>query len=69
MSGADAEAARSLVTGTLIGMLHSYSQDPERPVRIDKVEMVDDSAGNHLPMVRLTMKSGVRLLVIIAEDV
>ena len=65
----DATDARSLVTGTLTGILMQYAENPERPVLIDKVEVVYDNQGNYLPMVRLGMRSGARLLVIIAEDV
>lgn len=65
----DAAESRALVTGTLLGILHEYSQKQDRPVLIDRVDMVDDPAGNHLPMVRLTMRSGVKLLLIVAEDV
>lgn len=71
LSQADVDAieSRALVTGTVLAMLYEYSKKPDRAVLIDNVEMVDDDQGNHLPMVRLTMRSGVKLLVLIAEDV
>lgn len=65
----DTMDARALVTGTIIGQMLQYSANPDRAVLIDNVEMVDDDQGNHLPMVRLTMRSGVKLLLIVAEDV
>lgn len=64
----DVQDARALVTGTLLAMLYEYSQRPDRPVRIDRVDMVDDPQGNHLPMVRLTMQSGTKLLLLVQED-
>lgn len=68
-SAQDVQDSRALVTGTLIGLLLRHTSDSDRAVLIDKVEMVDDDQGNHRSMVRLTMRSGVKLLIIVAEDV
>lgn len=67
-SAQDVQDSRALVTGTLIGLLLRHTSDSDRAVLIDKVEMVDDDQGNHQSMVRLTMRSGVKLLIIVAED-
>lgn len=68
-SAQDVQDSRALVTGTLLGMLLQHTSNPDRAVLIDRVEMVDDDQGNHQSMVRLTMRSGAKLLVIVAEDV
>lgn len=65
----DARDARALVTGTLLALLGQYAQNPDKAVLIDKVDMVTDERGDHQSMARLHMRSGVKLLVIVAEDV
>lgn len=59
--------AVALVTGTLYGMLQKYSEDPQRPVRIDKVENERDEHGDRKSILTLTMKSGKVVRIIVAE--
>lgn len=60
--------SQALVTGCLAGLISGYTQDQERGVLVDKVEPVRDDQGNYLPLLRLTMRSGAKLLVAVMED-
>lgn len=59
--------SQALVTGALMAMLSQYVANPDRGVLIDQVAPVVDEHGDYRPMLDLTMRSGQRLRVIVAE--
>lgn len=59
--------SQPLVTASIAAMLFRYIEDPDRPILMDNVQIERDANGNYKPMITVTMRSGTKLRVIVAE--